>query len=169
MKKYIFVFLVFCFSTAQSSIIIDPTSGISSSFSWGDGLGQIDGIDGTPNTDWSINAAVDSTMSLATAIDAFVVGDEFEFVLDGSVIAWSNTFNDMSGYFHGEMTDLFLSAGNHTITLNVTALAPGFTDGAADAMFSGLTAVTAVPEPTSLALLSLGLAGFGFSRKKKKI
>ena len=167
MKKIsiLFVLLFSMVSTAQAAVAIDPTTGLSSYFTWSGGLGSIDTIDGTATSEWSIDVASDSIMTMATAYDGFVVGDEFALVVDGSVVAWTSTFADASGYFHGVYDDLFLSAGSHTISLTLTALAPGFTSGGAYADFSAVT----VPEASSLALLFLGLAGLGFTRKKKSV
>lgn len=164
MKNLLFVLCLLNLNAAEAAIIIDPLAGLTSNFSWDDGLGQIDGINGTAEIEWSITAATDSTLT-TTAFDAFVVGDEFGLIFDGASIAWTSTFIDGSGYFHGIFDNLFLSAGVHTLSLEVTALAPGFTSGGAVAEFSPLTNVT-VPAPTTFWLLIVGLIGFTTMRKK---
>ena len=157
------------FSTAQATVAIDPTTGGAYGVTWFDGLGQIDSIDGSASDDWSIFAATDSVMSMASVVDCCVVGDAFALLVDGVTTAWTSSYYDAAGYFHGESVDLFFSAGAHTISLALTDLAlksdgSVWLDGYADATFSGLTSV---PEASSLGLLFLGLAGIGFTRKKK--
>jgi hypothetical protein len=158
--------------TASATVIINPEAGWSGSFAWIDAPGQIDFINYDPfnpstDNDWSITAAVDSQMSFATAYDYYLpAGDEFEFVLDGTAVAWDSAYIDSGGLFHGELYDLFLSAGTHLLTINVTTFN---NPGLAFAEFSGLAEVIrpgeilSVPEPAILSLFSMGLLlVFGF-------
>lgn len=108
-------------------------------------------------TDWSMTVATDSVLSMVSATDDFMIGDEFALIFDGSVIAW-DAITSPGGFFSGAMTDLFLSAGLHTFSLSLTALAPGFTSGGASMTFGTASASAVVPLP---AALPLGLAGLG--------
>ena len=54
---------------------------------------------------------------------------------------------------------MLLSAGKHTFTIELTALAPGWTNGGAAATFSALTPAVPEPEPYAMVLAGLGVAG----------
>jgi len=56
-----------------------------------------------------------------------------------------------------------------TVSLNFDWFVPENFTGPAFFQLDNVRSVAGVAEPTTLALLALGLAGFGFSRKKKKL
>lgn len=104
--------------------------------------------------------------------DAFAIGDIFD-VYDSvlgllfSTSAPSNDGSNAGTNYDTAFSDakwssgsIALSAGNYSITGITTASPFGGGDGA-------LQVVSAVPVPATLALFGLGLAGLGWSRRKK--
>ena len=105
--------------------------------------------------------------------DCCVVGDEFALVINGSPAGWdileiaggdglANGVAAMgpgSTYFEAIATVL-LPAGAHTIDLEQTAGIPGGT-------WLNVSPARAVPEPLSLSLLGLGLAGLAWKRRSR--
>ncbi|MFW8602206.1 PEP-CTERM sorting domain-containing protein [Desulfobacterota bacterium M19] len=163
------LFMVGIAGTSSATAIIDPISGWTGDFSW-QGLGQINGIEGSSSdVDWGITVAENSVMTMATAWDDYVPGDEFSMYLDGTEVGWTNTYTDSSGYFHGVYDNLFLSTGSHLLTMYVTTTAPGYLSGTAHAHFSGISGTNPVPEPATMLLFGTGLAGLvGLRRRKAK-
>ena len=155
------------FTPSQATVVVDPGVGGTFDFDWTGGLGPIDGIAFGTDTDWSMTVAVDSTLSLVAATDKFVPGDEFELVFDDNVIAWGSEAI-VGGFFEGKLLNLLLTAGLHTFSLNVTALAPGFTTGVASMEFGTASAVSAVPLPAALPLFAGGLGFLGLIGWRKK-
>lgn len=84
-------------------------------------------------------------------------------MVDGVATAW-DTAGYVGQYFNGVKTVAF-SAGSHTISLFLTALAPGFIGGGA---FAQITPPAAVPLPAGLPLLGAGLAGLAALRRKRR-
>ncbi len=167
------VFLLGFTVTVNSTVVIDPSLGWSGTFDWDDGLGQIDGIEFGSDIDWSVTVGSDSIMSVITATDDFVPGDEFALYFDGLEIPWTSESTVSGGYFQGQFDDLFLTAGVHTFTLFVTSLAPDpaggtFLSGAAQASFSAVRAASdPVPEPGTVLLMGAGLLGLvGYNRRR---
>jgi hypothetical protein len=157
--------------TAVPSVVINPMTGWTGYFAW-QGLGPMDDISTVEfsydwvETEWSITMPSDGSISFVTAYDGYVPGDEFALNVDGATVAWSNVYNDLGGYYHGEKTDLFLSAGTHSIYMNVTALAPNEPSGAAHAIFSEAN-FSVVPAPGAMLLGSIGIGLVGWMRRRR--
>ena len=143
--------------TQAAVYTVDPSAGLHQWFSWDKGLGEV-------NDSFEVTAAGASTINVMLD-DCCVPGDEFALKLDGSVVSWT-TSGYVSGLYEGVANQVLLSAGKHTFTIDVTALAPDWKSGRAAATFSGLT--PAVPEPESYALMLAGLGVAGLMLKRRR-
>ena len=122
-------------------------------------------------------------------------GESFNFYVDGSLV-YADTFklgennfpsSNAQSLLHGNGTeDLGFSSTwsdqiyhySYTFNTNLSSLAIGFgttlnqsiadESWGIDNVYITDNSVTSVPEPTTLALIALGIAGIGFSHRKQK-
>lgn len=160
------ILAAFIAAPASAAVVVPDTGTTDYRFQWDGGLGPIDSIQGGNGAfEWSLTLTTESDVTFS-ATDNFVVGDEFALVLDGAETPWTST--GLAGdYFTGSYSAT-LDPGTYVFTLDVTALAPGFTSGGADASFTVTPTVIPLPATMPLLIGALGMAGYVARRKARK-
>lgn len=110
----------------------------------------------------SINNLADQLYTFITDID-LTSGNQYMALIDTSGIG--NTASPTSGFT--SINDNIYLGGTFLWERN-SGDGIWHTNGGDSLFVANFSAPTSVPEPASIALLSLGLAGLGFSRKRKK-
>lgn len=167
---------------AKAAVVVDPSVGGDFIFAWTDGAGPIDFIYQEPNwvapAVWEMTVVQNSILSVATATDCCIAGDQFDLIFNGAVVAWDSVtqvingsdpiLGSLNGNYQYSIFDLFLGAGTHTFSLNVSqsVATPGH-----GLMSFGPAVITHNPLPASLPLFGTGLVVFGYLgwRRHKKV
>jgi hypothetical protein len=179
-KGYIAISLLSAIPCARGSLVtIDPDTGWSGYFHWTNGPGHLDGIQTGPymqdqyghhldpfttglgDWGWSITLPADSVMTFIKSQDPyFPPGDKWALYLDGVLVPWTSAYTDSGTYFHGDYSDLALSAGTHTFTLDITKICyAGVPTGAGSIQFSP-TAIVPVPGAVLLGATGISMVGW---------
>ena len=112
--------------------------------------------------------------SVVVVTDLYFPGDRFE-LYDNSVLKLTTSVPTQTGVSCGTdpLTCMYggyishgfsslLAAGSHSLTIKVISEVTGVGSG------SGALKVTAIPEPTTVGLIGLGLIGLAFRRRSKR-
>lgn len=147
-------------SQFASALVVDPVAGASGAGGWTGGLGSSVTFDGFGGSDTQLSLTLTGTSKVHfRADDCCVTGDAFGLIIDGISTPWTTEIfpGGVGGNFTGLLTT-YLGAGTHIFELQVTADCCGS---------GGMSWAMDVPEPGSLALLSLGLIGLGAARRRQ--
>ncbi len=144
-------------NAANAVIIINPTTGGSGDFFFSGGVI-------TPPDDQLVVTVTGKHVIDVFLDDCCIVGDEFALLLDGSLLTPTASNPGAGSLFFADYIGVVLQqAGTFTFTITQTRDCCGAGQG-----FFEVSAAREAPEPGTLGILALGLAGLGLIARRRR-